>query len=217
VANHPQRWAELAVATAHARKGDRDEADRLARQVSLSTDRCEVQFVELYKARFALARGATREARQILLAAVEAPSGRQMLPMLLAELAELGARSGDRALYDRYISQALELGWRSGARKAHAQAVRARGIVGMADGGWEEAECDLESALQRFQELGTAWEEARTRYALSGLLARRGEPGDAEHAHGELTSALAIFERLHAVRDIARARAALAGGGVRLP
>ncbi|HEU5440917.1 MAG TPA: adenylate/guanylate cyclase domain-containing protein [Ktedonobacterales bacterium] len=211
------RWAGLAAAIAYARMGDRDEADRLARLVTLTADRDEVQFVALYRARFALARGATREARQVLLAAVDLPSGRQMLPMLLAELAELGARGGDHELYNRYISQALELGWRSGARKAHAQAIRARGIVALADGCWEDAQCEFESALQRFQELGTPWEEARTRYALSGLFARRGEPGDAERGHEELTAALAIFERLHAVRDIARVRAALAGGGVRLP
>lgn len=214
---HQYRWAGLAAAIAHARMGDRDEADRLARLVTLTADRDEVQFVALYKARFALARGATREARQILLAAVDAPSGRQMLPMLLAELAELGARGGDRELYDRYISQALELGWRSGARKAHAQAIRARGIVALADGNWEDAQSDFEGALQRFEELGTTWEQARTRYALSGLFARRSEPGDAERGHAELTAALTNFERLHAVRDIARVRAALAGGGVRLP
>ena len=65
--------------------------------------------------------------------------------------------------------------------------------------------------------LGTPWEEARTRYALSGLYQRRGAAGDAELAHAELQRALALFEEQKAVRDIARARAALAGGDVRLP
>jgi class 3 adenylate cyclase/tetratricopeptide (TPR) repeat protein len=212
-----QRWALLAWAIAHARMGDRDESDRIAQRASLIADREPVQFFELYKARLALARGATKEARQTLLEAVDARSGKLMLPMFLAELAELGARSGDRDLYGRFSAQALELGWRSGARKALAQATRARGIIALADTRWDDAQCDLEGALRRYQELGCAWEEARTRYALSGLFQRRADAGDADLARAELTGALALFERLHAVRDIARARAALAGGDVRLP
>jgi tetratricopeptide (TPR) repeat protein len=211
------RWALLAWAIALARTGERDAADALTRRVSMVADRSEEQYVELFKARLALARGATKEARQLLLSAVEARSGRFILPALLAELAELGARTGERALFDHYAAQALELGWRSGARKAQAQATRARGIVGVSDEQWDDALADLQSALSRYLELGTAWEEARTRYALSGLYQRRGATGDAELAHAELQRALALFEQQKAVRDIARARAALAGGDVRLP
>ncbi|HEX6800008.1 MAG TPA: adenylate/guanylate cyclase domain-containing protein [Ktedonobacterales bacterium] len=206
------RWTLLALAEIYARTGEREAADRLAQKINLVADRDEVQFIALYKARFALARGATKEARQILLQAVDARAGRQMLPMLLAELAELAARSGDRELFERYSTQALELGWRSGARKAHAQALRARGLVTLDAGRYDDAQCDLEGALDRFRELGTAWEEARTRYALAGLFARRGLRDDAEHGRDELSAALATFERLHAERDAARARAALAGG-----
>jgi class 3 adenylate cyclase len=211
------RWALLAWAIALARSGERDAADALTRRVSMVADRGEEQYVELFKARLAMARGATKEARQLLLSAVEARSGRFILPALLAELAELGARSGERALFDHYAAQALELGWRSGARKAQAQATRARGIVAVADEQWDDALADLQSALSRYLELGTAWEEARTRYALSGLYQRRGASGDDELARGELQRALALFEEQKAVRDIARARAALAGGDVRLP
>src|SRR5262249_48471155 len=212
-----QRWALLAWAIALARTGERDAADVLTRRVSLAPDRGEEQYVELFKARLALARGALEEARQLLVSAVEARSGRFVLPTLLAELAELGARTGDRALFDRYGTQALELGWRSGARKAFAQANRARGIVKVAVEHWDDALCDLESALSRYVKLGTAWEEARTRYALAGRYQRRSAEGDASLARDELTRALALFEQQKAVRDIARARAALAGGGVRLP
>ncbi|HKS69637.1 MAG TPA: adenylate/guanylate cyclase domain-containing protein, partial [Ktedonobacterales bacterium] len=195
------RWKLLALAEVYARTGEREAADRLAQKINLVADRDEVQFIGLYKARFALARGATKEARQILLQAVDARTGRQMLPMLLAELAELAARSGDRELFERYSTQALELGWRSGARKAHAQALRARGLVTLDEGHYDDAQCDLEGALDRFRELGTAWEEARTRYALAGLFARRGLRDDAEHGRDELSAALATFERLHAERD----------------
>jgi class 3 adenylate cyclase/tetratricopeptide (TPR) repeat protein/ribosomal protein L40E len=206
------RWSLLAIAIAYARTGDREAADRLARKINLVADRDEIQYIELFKARFALARGAIKEARQTLLGAVDARIGRQMLPMLLAELAELAARSGDHELFERFNPQALELGWRSGARKAHAQALRARGLAAMDEGRYDDAQCDLEGALDRFHELGAAWEEARTRYALAGLFMRRGTQDDAARAHNELTAALDAFERLHTERDAARALAALAGG-----
>jgi hypothetical protein len=197
--------------------GQRDESDRVAQLVNDAPPLDWVQFVSLYKARLALARGAEREARLLLLAALDAHSGRLVLPALLAELAELGARSGDRDLYERFGAQAQELGWRSGARKALAQAIRARGIVAVADARWDDAVGDLESSLNRYRELDTPWEQARTRYALAGCYRRRNESGDDERARDELREALRLFDTLHAVRDIARVRAALAGGDVRLP
>jgi lipopolysaccharide biosynthesis regulator YciM len=127
------------------------------------------------------------------------------------------AREGDLTLYDRYGPQALELGWRSGARKALAQAIRARGIVALAESSWDDALADIESAFTRYSDLGTTWEEARTRYALAGLYRRRGEPDDEQRAHDELTRAQAIFGSQSAVRDLARTRSALAGGDIRLP
>ncbi len=212
-----QRWAMLTWAIALARTGERDAADAVARRVSEVPDRNEVQFVELYEARLALARGAMKEARQLLLSALDAQSGRLILPALLAELSELGARTGDRELYERFAAQALEIGWRSGARKALSQTLRARGMVAIADGAWEDGLADLYNALMRYQELGTRWEEARTRYALAGLYRRRGAIGDEALAREELAQAQALFESLRAVRDTARARAALAGGDVRIP
>lgn len=215
--SHRQLAAMLAMAVATARTGDRDGADRLARQVVKNSQMLEVQYLTLGRARLALAMGATREARQMLLSGLEAREGRVALAMLLAELAELLAREGDLDLYDRFGPQALELGWRSGARKALAQAIRARGIVAMRAGRWDDGLADLESAFTRYSDLGTPWEEARTRYALAGLYRRRGTSGDDQLAHDELTHALEIFTTLGAVRDIARARAALAGGDIRLP
>lgn len=215
--SHRQLAAILAMATIRARTGDRDGSDRLARLVAESSQACDVQYLAVGRARLALAAGAMREARQLLLTGLEDREGRVGMAMLLAELAELLAREGDLALYDRYGPQALELGWRSGARKALAQAIRARGIVAMAAGRWDDALADMESAFTRYSDLGTAWEEARTRYALAGLYRRRGEPGDDQRAHDELTRAQAIFSSLSAVRDLARTRSALAGGDIRLP
>lgn len=215
--SYRQLAAMLAMAVVKARMGDRDGADQLARQVAENSQASEVQYLTVGRARLALAMGATREARQLLLNGLEAREGRVGLAAMLAELAELLAREGDLDLYERYGPQALELGWRSGARKALAQAIRARGIVAMTAGRWDDGLADLESTFTRYSDLGTPWEEARTRYALAGLYRRRGASGDDQQAHEELTRALAIFTALGAVRDIARARAALAGGDIRLP
>ncbi|MEO7002630.1 MAG: adenylate/guanylate cyclase domain-containing protein [Ktedonobacterales bacterium] len=210
-------WALLALATVQARMGDMDASERLARQVAEAPPFYPAQYIEVARARLSLARGATDEAKQTLLAAVGARSGRHSMAALLGELVELAARTGDIELYDRYQAQALEIGWRSGARKALAQAIRARAIIGMAAGRWDDALADAQNALGRYRALGSAWEEARTRYALAGLYRRRAASCDDALALDELTTALRLFDELHAVRDIARTRAALAGGDVRLP
>ena len=210
-------WARLTLAIIYARTGDADNAERLERIVAEQPPSYPAQYIEVARARLLLARGATNDARQTLLTALDTRSGRHSMATLVAELAELAARTGDTELYGRFGAQALELGWRSGARKALAQATRARAIVALAEGRWDDALADAQSALTRYRELGTAWEEARSRYVLASLYRRRAEPDDEARAHDELTQALALFEALHAVRDMARARAALAGGDVRLP
>jgi tetratricopeptide (TPR) repeat protein len=215
--SHRQVGALLALATARARMGDRDEANRLARRADEIGQFDDVQYLALNRARLALATESTREARQLLLDGLENREGRVAMAALLAELAELLAREGDLALYDRYGPQALELGWRSGARKALAQAIRARGIVALAAGRWDDALADLESAFTRYSDLGTTWEEARTRYTLACLYRRRHAADDEQRAHDELNRALEIFSVLGAVRDVARARTALAGGAISLP
>jgi class 3 adenylate cyclase/tetratricopeptide (TPR) repeat protein len=212
-------WALLTLATIATRTGAADTAMLLTRATSELSDTTTPGqlFLELARARLALARGAIREARQILLAALELRAGRHSMAALLAELAEIAARLGDSDLYERYGPSALELGWRSGARKALAQAVRARAIVAISAGRWDDALADAHSAVQRYTELGCAWEEARSRYALAGLYRRRQDAKDNDLARDELTNALAVFERLRSTRDIARARAALAGSDIRLP
>jgi class 3 adenylate cyclase/tetratricopeptide (TPR) repeat protein len=209
-------WASLALATISARTGDADASERQGRvAVEMS---CEpAQELEVARARLALARGEPREAQQTLLHALDLRAGRHAMAALMSELAELAARGGDLDLYDRFGAEALELGWRSGARKALAQAIRARAIVGISAGRWEDALADSQNALTRYRELGCQWEQARSRYVLAGLYRRRDEPGDDDHAREELTQALRQFEEMHAVRDIARARSALAGAEMRLP
>ncbi|HEU5346696.1 MAG TPA: adenylate/guanylate cyclase domain-containing protein [Ktedonobacterales bacterium] len=213
-ANH--QWVMLALATIAARTGDADTSERQSRIAVELT--CEpAQELELARARLALARGELREAQQTLLNALDIRAGRHSMAALMSELAELAARTGDLDLYDRFGAEALELGWRSGARKALAQAIRARAITGVSEGRWEDALADSQNALTRYSELGCAWEQARARYVLAGLYRRRDEPGDDERARDELTQALRVFDELRAVRDIARVRSALAGADVRLP
>ncbi|HZC06306.1 MAG TPA: adenylate/guanylate cyclase domain-containing protein [Ktedonobacterales bacterium] len=209
-------WVLLSLATIAARTGDADSAERMARIVAETTSE-PAQEVEVARARLSMARGEPREAQQTLLNALEIRAGRQSMAALMAELAELAARSGDLDLYDRFGAGALELGWRSGARKPLAQAIRARAVVGVSAGHWDDALADAQNALTRYRELGCVWEEARSRYVLAGLFRRRAERGDDERAREELTQALRLFDELRAVRDIARVRAALAGGDVRLP
>src|SRR5258706_5071689 len=94
------RWALLEWAIGRARLGDQDGSDAVARRVSELPERTEVQLVGLARARLALARGAVKEARQLLLSSLEAKAGRMVLPALLPELAGLGGRTGGCELSD---------------------------------------------------------------------------------------------------------------------
>jgi tetratricopeptide (TPR) repeat protein len=143
------------------------------------------------------------------LAPLEARSGRVILPQLLSELAEVAIRMRDDALYSRFGAQALELGWRSGSRKALAQAIRARGIAAVIAGRWDDAQTDLESAVNRYHEMDTRWEEGRTHEALAWLYQQRHGPDAASLAQAELACALKLFEAQHAVSDIERLRATM--------
>ncbi|HEY7832647.1 MAG TPA: adenylate/guanylate cyclase domain-containing protein [Ktedonobacterales bacterium] len=212
---HHHRRALLALAIAYARTGQDDDAERMVALLRDESRTPEAQYVSVGRARLALARGADGEAERLLLAALDARSGRYAIPLLMSELAELAARRGQRDLYERFGAQAVELGWRSGARKALAQAIRARGIMATADRHWDDATADLHDALTRYHTLGTRWDEARTLVALAGLARAHGAEGDAEGAEEALRQALAIFEAVGAVRERAAARAALAGQEVR--
>ncbi len=211
--NH-YRWGLLALAVALTRMGRHDRADQIVQQLDDLPVILEAQYVGLFRGRLQLARGNLAEAEQIWREALKITAGRHSYPALLAELTELGARQDRRDLTDEFGARALDIGERSGARKPLAAALRARGVVALADRRLAEAERDLTDALQRYQEFETRWEEARTRYVLATLRRRQGDAGAAQR---ELTKALHIFEQVHAVRDIARAKAALAGGEIRLP
>jgi class 3 adenylate cyclase len=209
------RWSLLCMALAHALRGEERDAARYAREVQPVADAHETQYVGLYWARLALARGDWEEAQRLMLRALNYEPGRHILAALYADLAELAARTNTHQSYDRFGAEALELGWRSGARKALAQAIRARGIFALQQDHLEDAQADLANALKRYTDLDTSWEVARTRYLQAAVLRRSGhtEKDAARHA---LAEALGTFERLGALGDAGRARSALAGGEVRL-
>jgi class 3 adenylate cyclase/tetratricopeptide (TPR) repeat protein len=209
------RWALLAVAIAHALRGEEADAGRYVRLVHPVADAHETQYVGLYWARFALARGDWEEAQRLMLRALTYEPGRLILAALHSDIAELAARTNNHQLFERYGAEALELGWRSGARKALAQAIRARAIVALQSDHLEDAQADLTNALKRYTDLGTEWEVARTHYLQAAAL-RRTQPPHDQSVRNELAQAARTFERLGAMADAVRARAALAGGEVRL-
>jgi class 3 adenylate cyclase len=209
------RWALLAVALAHALRGEEGDAGRYVRLVHPVADAHETQYVGLYWARLALARGDWEEAERLMLRALTYEPGRLILAALHSDIAELAARTNNRQLFDRFGGEALELGWRSGARKALAQAIRARAIVELQSDHLEDAQADLTNALKRFTDLGTEWEVARTHYLQAAVLRAARSPRD-DAVRRELNQAARTFERMGAMADAVRARAALAGGEVRL-
>ena len=205
------QWALLELALAHLRTGNDENATNLTRQALAMPPHAPALYIEVSRARLALARGATGEARQLLLDALDARRGRHSYAMLLAELAELAASTGDTALYERFGAQALEIGWRSDARKPLAQATRARARAALAAARWDDALADAQTALARYQRLGTRWEEARTHSLLAAIYRQRADEGDAALAEAELHAALTLYQSQHAVLDIAQSQAALAG------
>jgi tetratricopeptide (TPR) repeat protein len=210
------RWAFLTIAVAHALRGEERDVGRMMRYVHPVADAHETQYIGLYQGRLALARGDWQEAERLMLRAFNYEPGRQILAALHSDVAELAARTGNRSLFERFGAEALELGWRSGARKALAQAIRARAIVSLHAHQIEDAQADLANALKRYQDLGTPWEVARTRYVLAAVLRHPGAGADHDAARVQLGQALRAFEELGAIADAGRARSALTGGEVRL-
>ena len=214
IAQNHYRWGALAVIVSLARTGRMDRVDQLRHTIDDLPVIAESQYVGVFRARLQLARGNFAEGEQLLRTALTTTAGRHIYPALLAELAELGARLGRRDLTNEFGHRAIDIGQRSGAHKPYAQALRARGLVALSQGDFTIAKSDLLSALERYEQLGTLWEEARTRYVLAELERRVNNPARAER---ELKRALHLFEQVGAIRDIARAKNALAGGDIRLP
>jgi class 3 adenylate cyclase/tetratricopeptide (TPR) repeat protein len=211
--NH-YRWGVLALAVALARMGRSERAGQVMRQFDDLPAIPETQYVAVFRARLYIARGKLSDAEALLRDALDIGAGRHIFPALLAELAELGARQGRRDLTEAFGARAIDLSERACARKPQAVAIRARGLVALTDGRFDDAARDLDDALARFETLETRWEEARTLYVRAELWRRR---EDFDAADQDLTAALHRFEQVGAVRDIARARAARAGGNIHLP
>lgn len=212
--NH-YRWATLALALAHERLDQIERAEYVLRQITDLAPIAESQYVALFRARVQLAQGHHAEAERTLRAALEIREGRHSQPLILAELAQLGAWLNRDDLTSEFGMRAVDLGERSGARKAQAQALRARGGVALRAGRLHDARRDLQAALSQYEALGTLWEAARTRYVLAEYW--RQSPGAThDQMRQELRRAAQLFEQVGARRDAQRAAVALESGDLRL-
>ncbi len=212
--NH-YRWAMLALALAYLHTDQPDHADQVLRQLAELPPIFESQYVVVMRGRVQVALGAEAEAIRIFQDALSIRAGRHSQPMLLAELAELGALLDNAELTATYGARAVTLAERSGARKPLAQALRARSGVALQAGRTHEAWRDLQAALNIFDALGTRWESARTQVVMAAYWQRRG-PAYSDSTQSALNRAIELFEQVGARHDAQRCRAALESGQVTL-
>ncbi len=213
--NH-YRWAMLALALAYLRTDQPDPADQILRQLAELPPIFESQYVVVLRGRVQVALGSINEAIRTFQDALSIRAGRHSQPMLLAELAELGAMLDNAELTATYGARAVTLAERSGARKPLAQALRARSGVALRAERTQEAWRDLQAALNIFDALGTRWESARTQVVIAAYWQRRG-PTYSESSQAALQRAMELFEQVGAPHDAQRCRAALANSQVPWP
>jgi Nif-specific regulatory protein len=117
--------------------------------------------------------------------------------------AELNLRQHRVEEAKQHAAEAIAIAERLGDRFTAALGDAIAGKALMYGGAREEGEERILSALTRFEELDTPWEQARVLFDL-GLLKE-----DAEEATNTIKRAIRIFERLQASSDLERARGAL--------
>jgi len=141
-------------------------------------------------------------------------------PAVVAILAELYVITGeDLETQQAMCERAIVVAEQSGSRKFFAVALRARGRMYLEQLDWEEAERDLQQALEQFKQLDLPWEQGQTLYCLGSLYRRRADamnhddpverPADLNRAHFNFEQSLGFFESLNAVHDTERTRLAL--------
>jgi len=141
------RWALLDWAIVLARLGDQDGSDAVARRVSELPERTEVQLVGLARARLALARRRRQGGAAVVALLAGGEGGAHGVAGAAGGAGGACARTGERELYDRFGPQRWSLAGARAQRKALGQATRARGVVAIADGRWDDGLADLQTAL----------------------------------------------------------------------
>ena len=177
----------LIQAVVLVRRDEWEKASALARQAE---DYIARRLLHL-PALLLMAQGRLADARVVL---EELAGGRGRLsPAVQAHLAEIQARTDDpRAT--AATEHVLAFATRAGARKEIAQAHRARGIILGSAGQWSTAEEHFAEALQRYQELGTRWEVARTLHDWGRAALHSDDSASHDRARERLSNALAIFQ-----------------------
>ncbi|HEY0755122.1 MAG TPA: adenylate/guanylate cyclase domain-containing protein [Ktedonobacteraceae bacterium] len=147
-------------------------------------------------------------------------------PEALAYLAEFAILANQPASeQEAFCARAVNIAEESGARKFYAVALRARGRMQLERANWDEAEKDLQQALQSFKELDLPWEQGKTLACLGQFHQQQAnQPGNAQLAYAKhnglasffLQQALGFFEAQHAVHDAAHVRDMLVAMQVRV-
>lgn len=121
-------------------------------------------------------------------------------------LADVAAQQRDEAALREYTPRAEELAARDAHKLYLAIAHRARGVASRLAGAHDEAEAQLNQALEMFQQMGTRWQAGRTLAEMGELTLARSNAGA---ARDYFSQALAAFEALRAAPDVERTRMAL--------
>ncbi|MCW2632207.1 MAG: Response regulator receiver protein [Pseudonocardia sp.] len=130
---------------------------------------------------------------------------------MLPAAADIGLAAGDLDGVRTAVEQLDEVASTFRTTALQAAAAYARGRLQTVEGDFAAAAATLERAVQRWHEIGSPYEVARSRAALAE--AYRGD-GDESATVLELEAAKAAFERLGAIRDAKRVDDLLGGGGV---
>ena len=203
--------AELAY-----RAGEHEESERLVRQYQRIFEQDNAQPVRL--ATISSAREdwpqALNDLRERVRSAEPFPS-----PLRLAHLAEVTVLAGETLAEQKAIcKRAIKLAGESGARKALAVALRARGRMHFAQQAWDSADQDFRQAQKIFKTLDLPWQQGETLTCLgllhqrqANLLASNQPVQERERGLARLffEQALGFFESLHTIHDERRVRAAL--------
>jgi tetratricopeptide (TPR) repeat protein len=121
-------------------------------------------------------------------------------------LADLAVLQRDEVALRHYAPPAEEMAIQDGHRLFQASAQRAGGVLHRLEGKYEEAEAQLDQALEMFEGLETRWQIGRTLYELAELAQAQ---NDIAQARDYFSRALVAFEEIKAAPDAARTRAAL--------
>jgi hypothetical protein len=132
-----------------------------------------------------------------------------------AMLADVAAQQRDAAALRQYAPRTEELAVRDEHPLYLAIAQRAWGVARRLAGEYDEAQAQLDHALEAFQRMGMRWQEGRTLVELGELAQARpdGEPARAA-ARNYYAQALATFEELRAAPAAAQVREVLGQSSV---